>query len=158
MYNIDFIKLILWLVPVELQQPILTAYVRCLIIPVMSLYAIFMERRAQDYYNLNHNSQVCYMRKALNDRFDPDERRIVITNGFRFARTYFFTRVELRPVYVKTRTEAEPLYIRERSEYADTGVDFLVRVPAELLELSYEIKALIDYYRLGSKRFKVIFE
>jgi hypothetical protein len=47
-------------------------------------------------------------------------------------------------------------YLRQDSDYADTGVDFIVLAPEELLdETNYEMKFLIDYYKLASKRYKI---
>ena len=86
---------------------------------------------------------------ALNDKFDVSLRRIKITDGNRFQRQYIYTRGEQKPKFLGT------IYLYERADYGDTGVDFIVLVPRGLLYNEFEMKYLIDFYKLASKRYKI---
>ena len=56
-------------------------------------------------------------------------------------------------------------YLRKALNYSDTGVDFIVKIPLEIWEAKkiptseigkyrfFEIEALIDFYKLASKRY-----
>ena len=47
------------------------------------------------------------------------------------------------------------IYLYERADYGDTGVDFIVLVPRGLQYNEFEMKYLIDFYKLASKRYKI---
>lgn len=154
MYNIDYIKLILWLIPEELQLPKMVALVNAFSAPFKLLYNDFIARRTRNIYKIEHNSQVCYLEAALNDSFDVTQRRIYITDGNMYTQLYIFTEVESKPLFVFTEAENKPVYIYPESDYVQTRVDFIVNIPAVIKPLinEYELIALIDFYKLASKR------
>jgi hypothetical protein len=160
MYNIDWIRLLLFHIPELLGLPIILGLAKAFITPIQLIYNDFITRRNRDIYKLGHNSQVCYMEAALNDSFDTTLRRIHIEDSDLFPRIYIYTTAELKPKYIYTHAEGKPLYLYTRNEYSDTAVDFNVYVPADL-ESSiniYALRALIDYYKLASKRYQIIYE
>ena len=149
-YNIDFNKLVVLNQPTFLRKNIMVAFLRALIEPIKKLYYLWFIFRTANLYKLEHTGQVCYLRKVLNDRFDPSQRRIYIGNGNKYDRQYIYTTPELKPKFIGT------MYLHPRSDYADTGVDFIVYAPAELLDTTnYEMKALIEFYKEGAKRYKI---
>lgn len=152
MFNIDYNKLILWLIPYFKRKPKMYAWMRALCYPVVLLYNTFLSARAADLYNLAHDSRVFSMRAMLNDRFDSEERRITITDGFAHDRIYIFQPDEEKPVFL----DSIPLY--NPGDYADTGVDFIVNVP-EAISITdqdlIEMSARVKYYKLASKRFLI---
>ena len=48
------------------------------------------------------------------------------------------------------------IYIHGDEDYSDTGVDFIVQVPNDIIFNINEMKGLIDFYKLASKRYKII--
>ena len=48
--------------------------------PLNYIHTRFLEFRKDAAYRLNHNGQVCYLRAVLNDTFDPELRRITVTD------------------------------------------------------------------------------
>lgn len=137
------------LLPTFLRKTRHVAWLRALLHPVDALHYQFLQQRQRHLYDLAHNGQVCYLRKALNDTFDPSQRRIEITDGNKFNRQYIYTRGEQKPHFLGT------MYLRDRADYADTGVDFLVLIPKDLEGQKIEINALVNYYKLASKIFKI---
>lgn len=90
------------------------------------------------------------MEKVLNDKFDNTERRIYITDGFTKDRIYLYTPEELKTKFLGSLT------LFNKDDYSDTGVDFIVWVPAGISgQTLIEMKAQIDFYRLTSKRFRI---
>ncbi len=148
-YDIDIKKLAVLLLPTFLRKAIMVAWLHCLVTPLVSLHYTFMQKRKNDLYNLNHNGQVCYLRAALNDAFDIEERRIRIVEGNSYKRQYIYTRGEQKPKYLGV------MYLHGRADYDDTGVDFIVEVPTDTYREN-EMKSLIDFYRLASKRYKIV--
>jgi len=155
MYKIDYTKLIDWLVPSILRRNVLLSLAYALIHPVRKLYVDFMKFKTDSEYRLNHNSQVCYLEKVLNDRFDPDTKRISIVDGWRFNQLYIYKENEGSHKAVNLGTQ----YIRPSSDFADTGVDFIVKLPRDLIlkeSEQYEMKTLLNAYKLAGKRYKLV--
>lgn len=148
-FNINWSRLAVLLTPTFLRSEVMNAWVSLLLSPVGDVYTWWLQFRGQNIYNLAHNSQKCYLRGALNDRFDNELRRIRIDDGNGFKRKYIYTDAEEKPKFLGT------MYLYDDSDYEDTGVDFIVVVPAGLIYNTYEMKALIDFYRLASKRYKI---
>lgn len=148
-YNIDIGKLAVLHLPTFWRTEEMIAWVQTLASPLVDVQDVFIKNRKQNIYIMEHNGQVCYLRAALNDKFDRSQRRIKIANGNRYKRQYIYTRAEDKSKYLGT------MYLYERADYGDTGVDFIVLVPTGLPYNDYEMKALIDLYRLGSKRYKI---
>lgn len=149
-YKIEYNKLVLLALPTFLRKPIMAGYVQALIVPIANLYDKWRVFRDDNLYKVHHTGQVCYLRKVLNDKLDPSLRRIYIGDGQRYKRKYLYTTGENKPVFLKT------MYLLEAADYADTGVDFIVWVPQSILDSSiYEIIALVDYYKLGGKKYKI---
>lgn len=153
-FVIDFNRLVMLLLPTFLRKVKMVAWLQMLVTPIKMVYSDFMNNRAENLNNLQHNGQVCYLRCLLNDKFDPVLRRIRITNGSAFEAVYAFTYLEAQPKYLGS------LYLRQYIDYADNGIDFMVIIPADLkLQNSIEqLKATMDYYKLASKRGRIQFE
>ncbi len=92
--------------------------------------------------------------------FEGEKRRIQITDGNRYKPQYIYTEGENKPKYLGT------MYLHDDSVYGDTGVDFMVLLPFDVwneyrTEVGigqfrfYKIEALIDFYRLAGKRYKI---
>ena len=117
--------------------------------PLIKVVDDFNFNRNQNLYNLAHNGQVCHLRGALNNRFDPSQRRIKIIDGNKYKREYIYTDGEKKLKFLDT------IYLRDDADYSDTGVDFVVLIPAGLNYNDYDMRALIDFYKLASKRYKI---
>jgi hypothetical protein len=149
-YNLNYEKLVLLLTPTFLRKKITIAFFTCLITPVSKLHYQWKLKRSEDWYKLNHTGQVCYFRKVLNDNLDPSLRRIFIDEGNAFPRKYIYTRAEKKPVFLGK------IFIYQNAEYVSTGADFNVYVPTEIIKSSKnQLDALIVFYKLASKRYKI---
>lgn len=151
MFNIDFNKLIIWMLPFLRRQTRYYSWMQALCSGVISMYSEFMVKRAADLYNLAHDSRVFSIQAVLNDQFDNVNRTIYITDGFTKERTYLYTREEAKPVYLNPSI---PLF--NNDDYADTGVDFIVWVPNAIVLSAQDmilLTSLVNKYKLASKRF-----
>ncbi|MGY0034462.1 hypothetical protein [Pedobacter sp. NJ-S-72] len=151
LFEIDYNRLIALLLPDDIRKPQMLTWLMCLNSPVKMIDGMFNRSRSDNLYTLAHNGQVCYLRKVLNDSFDPNLRRIKISDGSKYERDYVYTNVEKQPRYLGV------MHLRQLSDYADTGVDFRVIVPIgfRLQDVIHQMKAAIDFYKLASKRYKI---
>lgn len=151
-YRVDFYKLCFDLLLVGLRKPLQIAVLYAYTKPLEVLYIKWQNYRNDNLYKLNHNGQICRLREALNDGFDISLRRIYIDgDGGDAQRTYIYTPGENQTKYLGT------LYIRNSLEFADNGADFIVYVPGSIMQTqSFEVRALIDFYKMSSKRYLII--
>lgn len=148
-YSVNFRRLAVLLTPPFLRDKVLY-FVYAVFKPLQELHDVWLRNRASNLYKITHNSQVCYLRAALNDAFDYDLRRINIIAGNKYKKKYIYTRAEQKPVYLGV------LYVHSRDDYEDTGVDFIVEIPNNLVYNEDQMKATINFYKLASKRYKIL--
>lgn len=149
-FNINFDILAIQMLPNKNRKPIIVAYAQSILKPIDTLHYLWKQKRIDSLYKLDHTGQICYLRGALNDKFDPSLRRIYIDDGNAFPRKYIYTRAENHPVFLGK------MYINQNSEYINTGADFFVYVPQSIIDTQMEkLNAVIEYYRLSSKRYKI---
>ncbi|WP_124019534.1 hypothetical protein [Flavobacterium laiguense] len=150
-YKIDFNRLILLLLPTFLRKPVLFGYLKALVSPIASLHYRWSRMREENLKKLSYNSQRCYLRGVLNDRYDPDERQITISNTGNKTQDYIYTQAENLPVYLGT------MWLEPEFNYAGSKVDFLVNVPPELMNTKLnEIVATLEFYVLAGKSYQII--
>lgn len=149
-YKVDWDKLILLLLPTFLRKSVLYSFVRALVSPIDSLHYNWEQMRAANLLKLSYNGQRCYLRKALNDRFDPDLRRIFIDEIPQLEENYIYQPEENLDYYLDT------MYLD--LDYTEGGetVDFVVYVPADVMNKINEIIATLEFYKLAGKLFKII--
>ena len=148
-YNFNIDKLLVLLTPTFLRKPKLVAWLRMLATPLHQVLYDFQRAHQADLYNLAHNSQVCYLRKALNDEFDDEQRRIRIEDGRQKQRLYIYPRSANKPLYLGK------IFLYQRGDYIDGGVDFIVVLPKDLTYDKYKLEALVNFYKLAGKRWEI---
>ncbi|MDB0603199.1 hypothetical protein PL373_19110 [Tenacibaculum maritimum] len=137
--------------PAFLRKEVSVAFIKIAISPLTAIYDDWFRIRNENLYKLAHNGQVCYLRKALNDKFDFSMRRIYISDGNSYLRKYIYTNGEQKPTYLGK------IHLHSIDDYADTGVDFIVFVPTGIVAAQiYELKAFINFYKEGVKRYKIV--
>lgn len=149
-FNVNWKKLAVLLTPTFLRGEKMTAWLELIIEGVNQVHYQWLQLRKNNIYSLAHNSQVCYLRAALNDRFDNEQRRIIILDGNKYSRKYIYTDAEQKPKFLGI------IFIHGDEDYQDTGVDFIVSVPNDIFFSEAEMTSLIDFYKLASKRYKII--
>ena len=149
MYNLNIDKLLVLLTPTFLRKPKLVAWLRMLATPLHKVLYDFQRARQADLYNLAHNSQVCYLRKALNDEFDDEQRRIRIEDGRQKQRLYIYPRSTNKPLYIGK------VFLYQRGSYIDGGGDFIVVLANGLAYDKYKLEALVNFYKLAGKRWEI---
>lgn len=80
LYQIDYKKLVVLLLPTFMRKPRLFAFLHALIFGISELHVKFLKSRNANLLRIKRNGQVCYLRGLLNDELDPVGRRILITD------------------------------------------------------------------------------
>ena len=149
-FNVQWKKLAVLLTPTFLRSELMKSWIELLMEGINDIHYQWLQFRKSNIYILAHNSQVCYLRGALNDRFDNEQRRIQIIDGNKYTRKYIYTDEKQKPRFLGI------IYIHGDEDYSDTGVDFIVQVPNDIIFNINEMKGLIDFYKLASKRYKIV--
>ncbi|MCM1302100.1 MAG: hypothetical protein NC250_01200 [Alistipes senegalensis] len=156
-YDINFKQLALLLLPTFLRRPMMASLTYAVITPLNCIHAKFLRFRNDAAYRLNHNGQVCYLRAALNDTFDPELRRITVTDTAQNVGVMLvFRRDEDRPILVPLRGSDTVLPVNRRGFGGVSGYDFVVNIPLALRGIDEaRLTAVADTYKLASKRFAI---
>lgn len=117
-FTIQWNTALLWLVPPILRKTKQVAWIKVLLTPLMKLYD-------NTFYKMQHNGQVAYLEKVLNDTFNPNRAYTSVShvldpatgniteNGFlgtvKAAKDLIFIEDAFRPkpLYLYTRAEIE---------------------------------------------------
>ncbi|GAA4465262.1 hypothetical protein GCM10023093_17110 [Nemorincola caseinilytica] len=158
MFNIDLFSLGTQLLPVRWRKPRMSAWIRCLLTPLNTLYTLFLNNRSGNHYRLSHTGQVCSLEALLNDAYDPG-RHISIEDGPFLDPLFIYIPDEDRDVPISLVSELPhddyeaPIYLLTVAETATEAEQFVVRYPTSISASFDEIRwrALIDQYRLVGK-------
>lgn len=148
-FRLNSQRLILQAWPPVLRLPTVCSFLSLISDEITDINNLFVVNRTQNITKITHNSQVCKLRKVLNDTFDY-QRRIKIIDGVLKKPKYIYTDAEQRPKWLGEMI----IYTKEETD--GNGIDFTVVIPGELKNYQIEIKALIDFYKLAGKRYKII--
>lgn len=156
-YDVNIKRLGLLLLPTFLRRPMLASLLYAVLTPLSYLHTRFMLFRQDATYRLGHNGQVCYLRAVLNDLFDPEQRRISVTDTAKSVGVLFVhCREKAQAVLIRQRNEESMLLINRRGFGGASGYDFIVNVPLAIRGLDESrLRAVINTYKLVSKRFAI---
>ncbi len=155
--QINFRRLIIWLLPIELRRVKTVAWLYALLYPLEQLYESIM-------YRMQHDSRVIYLEKMLNEWYGVPTynhqdheatKTIYIEDGFKPKKTYIYQPYEHKPVYIFTPSENEPVYIYMLAEFLLNYVKFVVWIPLSYTYNEAVLKAKINYYKLAGKSYKI---
>jgi len=149
MMNVNFRKLLFLLTPSFLRKSRLLK-------PLLNAFAIPFQKEKKENdnffneinYSLQITPQVCYLTRLLNDKCDPDMRRIYITEPEVISPFYFIANEDYGMYYFD-----DDEYFSNRNNYI---YDFIVNVPEDVEASDIYISALLDKYKLISKIYQII--
>lgn len=158
-YDINYGKLATLLMPMCLRGGKLQAIASVLMSPLANVKNELIAFRDEKHYRMTHNAQTCYLRAVINDKFDPDERGIYITedgddkNGIILheRNKRLFTRIK------KREDGVTQLF---RRGYGGVGnVNFWINIPARLKDTinSDAVHAVVNIYKLASMRYGITY-
>lgn len=163
MTNINYHTLTNWLLPIRLRQPLLLAYLRVLISPIIqTLYPRFKGFEAKAWHDLKYQTgQVAHLEGVLNSRFDAAQKRIWIGPGQDYdLLQYIYTDEENEVLSIFKDAEDKPVYIYTDGETALGGggnYDFTINVPIGLPHEELTIRAVADRFKRDGKSYIILY-
>lgn len=150
-FQINYQKLVLLLLPVFLRKERLFAFLRGLTAGVACLHGDFLFNRTANLRNLTCNGQVCRLEGLLNDEFDPELRRIRIDDA-ELEGDWFHALEESAPGQLFAA--ADTMLYSETLIVSNTAV-FYVFIPFLLTETDKinRLQSLLNKYTLASKQY-----
>lgn len=145
MYDIDFNKLIGWLLPAATRKVNQMAWLNALLYPVKYLHTQFLLFTTATRYDIKITGQKCSLEFHLNRVFDPVFNYFYITDSVATTTVFMFLESENRPLYL-------PTFI------SGTQTDFIVHAPNNLEDQEAAIRAFLDKYKLVTKRYELRFD
>ncbi|NNV54518.1 ribosomal mL41 family protein [Limnovirga soli] len=154
-YIINWDKLATWLVPVDLRQNKLLAFVKALVSPVKDLYNRFIDYKNEVDYTISITPQVVHLQRGLNDRFDIADRRIRILPATEYNAILLALAEENKPKLLGTKAEAVQMKLPLKSETLAYAYDFVIEVPTAIVFNIDEMKAFVNKYKMESKNYNI---
>lgn len=140
------------LVPNLVKKSLLLAFINSAFAPIRSKYEVFLQWKAESDYKVQHNGQICYLHKLLNDHFDDFERRIIVENTPPRETLNVYYPQENRPIYAYNEP---PFYLYNEDDYYNE-FDFTVYIPEQLVTQTHLIQNELEFYKLYSKNYQII--
>ncbi|SNA83460.1 conserved hypothetical protein [Flavobacterium psychrophilum] len=147
---INFIQLIQLFLPIDWRQNKQTSFLNSIIKPLDSLYV-------DTLYKMQHTCQVIYLEKMLNEYFavvgyDSQKHEatkvVFIDDAPKPPTKYIYLNQEIPP--------KDYLYLRRQYLTGDTDhIDFIIHIPSSFVFVEDKLKAIIDYYKLAGKKYKI---
>jgi hypothetical protein len=145
-FGTDFKKLARMLPPTALRKPVATAFLNASAAPLETLRDKFDLFRSEKETRMSYNSQACYLRKMLNDKFDLFSRRIRIEQNQNAAHLFVCRQEEEQPVTLGRVS----LNRRDAIEYDSA---FVVNVPQPLRPADSAMRAALNRYKLATRNY-----
>ena len=156
-YTFDIDKMIRWLMPVFLFQPVHYAWLQCLLVTVKSSYVDFMTFRALMLANATINSQVNRLTKALWDNFDSTNSIYITQSTVFFEESFIYLETEGATVqydYLESEDHTPFDFDYLESEYS-ADVNFIVWIPIAIVGKTAQIYAFVKRYAFSSLTFSI---
>jgi hypothetical protein len=155
--DIHFGRLKKWLLPVRLRQAKIAAFVNAMLHYISDfMYPAFKIWEPKSWYDLKYQSgQVAHLEKVLNDRFDPIQKRIYLSEGLHPDHVYIYTDAEQQPVFLFTDAENMPVHLYTDLEYTYGYADFVINVPNGLPQEEVSLRAVADRYKRDGKNYLI---
>lgn len=154
-YNVDFYKLFKLFTIIMLRATtLLIELLKSCSAGLTNMHIEFLSFRTETLNRMQYSSQVCYLRKLLNDFYDATLRRIAIFDSVQRAYTIMYRTNEERPLMMST---TDHTLINRRDTILQID-EFLVIVPVELESEENKIKTLLNQSKLVTKQYQIRYE
>lgn len=131
MYKINWEAFLQSNVMAPLRKAKRLAWLRVILSPIRRMWDAFTAYRKESLYRVNHTGQVIYLQKALNDAFDPVQRRIEVVDGDFETMVNLYRRIEQQPLYIYWRWGNQQYQAGERVLHLEKVWEAQVQTSAE---------------------------
>lgn len=96
-YIIDWNKVVKKNLPLFLHIAFRLDWITAMIKPFKIIYTDFLVIKQEYIYKVGFTGQACYLQTILNQKFDPNNNGIFITNALTVGKYYIYRRIESKP-------------------------------------------------------------
>src|SRR5690554_4187701 len=153
-YNINWFRLVKMLILPAVNKPTLLAFINSVLAPIRTNYDAFLSFKEDAEYRVQHNGQICFLQKMLNDQFDNSLRRIRVQNVKPKERLWFYLPEDDKPVFFYNEVD-HPVYFYNPEDYYNE-FDFEVLIPSVLTSKINQMTVQINYYKIYSKNYQIL--
>lgn len=156
-YKIDWARFVSFLMPSVLRREKLYLFIRSLLLPIQKLHTELLSTIGSIRYFFQHNGQVIYLEKVLNEAFVASydvqthyaTKEINILEGEVKLPEYIYLEIEQKPVY-------PDIFLYSEAELRALNVNFIIEVPTTNPYSDRAISELTNKYKLPGKSYKII--
>jgi hypothetical protein len=154
MFSIDLFEVNQQAMPPRLRKPVFISFMKSVYRPLITIQALLNEHQKGLVYALNFTGQNIYLEHFLNDKYDPFNRGIYITDAIQNDEIYFPLLAENEPVLFGLILENSPVNLGLISDY-ETDIDFTVNIPLGVIYNQTIMTADVNQYRTAGKQFLI---
>jgi hypothetical protein len=142
--------------PTFLRKELMAEWLKTALRSLQDIYLRFVGYSKDTTYGLQHNSQVCYLQKVLNDTFDNEHRRIKVADVTYRDYVRFYSENIIAVSSQLCIKFGEVAFYRNAG--TEVPYDFMVQVPQEVFNANSTdyISAIVRQYKLAGKRFEIL--
>lgn len=154
-FDVDFFKLVGWLIPRRLRVFKVVIIFKACVYPLLYLHNKLLVYRDAKLYEIMITSQVCYLERLLNDRFDYTARRIYISDAEWHLPLFLFQEDELKPVPLFRDSEGKHAPLFTDGEAGAVLNDFIIMIPVSVTFSEPELRGLVDRFKLFGTKYTI---
>lgn len=156
MFNINTDQLIEDLLSPRLRTTTVLQILKSILLPIKSMIVMINTFRTATTLKLSYNGQVCSLERLLNDRFDPINRDIFITDAVSVYTVIAYPSEDVDRRIIISQT---PMIAYDESIIGQNLNKFIVNIPEsnEVRLLKNQIIATVQLYKLAGKVFIIKF-
>lgn len=152
-YEFNITNWVSYLIPKQLRNVHLMAFVNALIAPLQQLNIATNNWTKYIFYQVQFNGQVVMLEHLLNDTFDNTNRRITITDGEPTAIPTLRNKSEARPtMIIRNGAESGTPNILRPASFARP--DFIINRNGANIDPT-KATAIINRYKIAAKTFTI---
>lgn len=156
-YNFNISRWVALMLPTFLRKSKMISYLLALTEPLKLLHEEFLKFRDEQLYESEINGQVINLERVLNDRLDPTERRIYISDGGVYLPPVFYEEFKNQPVIFGAIDDAEnPVFFFNSLIDERVDFNFYVHVPQEVFSDKIRVKSIVNRYRAWGRTYDVV--
>lgn len=157
MFNINWSLFITWLLPNDLRKVRIVRYLIALVNTVKELHYDFLQFYDDTLYEIKINGQTIKLERVLNDKFDPIQRRIYISDGDYYHPPIFYEEYKNLPViFFNENNEDNPIFYSINSIDNLVSFNFFVNIPADVWHDRTRVRALVNKYKIFGRTFDIL--
>lgn len=155
LYDLDIYRQAQWLINKPNRKSKAVAFLKALLSPLFFVYDRFIRYRLAKLYQLHITTQVVYLERLLNDKYDFTPRRIYISDAEWHLPWFVYQEEELKDQYIFSEGEDQVIWLYTDSEAGSIKDDFVVYVSASLEFNEDEMRSYLDSFKLFGTRYKI---